>query len=218
MKDIYNEFKDIKAFEVVFLDEEGNHKKIFCDFKKSIDNEFLLVSANNESNKNFAEADTELKLHIYTENGIYSASSKILEAVKGNKNTEYTIIYPDNGKLSQRREFFRADWSVLFKMDIITNKKKDEKISINSKTKNICGKGISFIYDSEFPKYDEINVELILDEKNIKTNASLVYSKKISSGTCPKFIHAFNFTNISTRDIDFIVKKCFLYQLELRKK
>lgn len=218
MIDIYNQFKDFKAFEVVFLDENSETQKLFCTIK-SIENNSIIIDANNQKNKNiFAKVGDELKLHIYTENGIYTATSKVLLADKGILNTEYVISYPANSKHSQRREYFRADMDIKFKMQVINDAESGGNVFVESKTRNICGKGMSFVHDRDFTDYDSIEIEILFEEKSIKTQAALVYSKQIIVGNHPKFILAFNFNTISTKDIDFIVKKCFLHQLNLRKR
>lgn len=218
MADIYDQFKDFKSFEVVFQNKDDEPQKIFCTVK-SIENDKIILDANNQKNEDIiAEVGDELKLHIYTENGIYSATSKILVASKGIVNTEYIIAYPANSKHSQRREYFRADMSVDFKMRVVTNANTGEKFVIEGKTRNICGKGLSIVYDQDFSEYSSIDIDLFFKEKTINTLATLVYTKQIIVGSKPKFIHAFTFNNVSAKDIDFLVKKCFLHQLDLRKK
>lgn len=218
MVDIYDQFKDFKAFEVVFLDQESKPQKLFCTVK-SIETSSIIIDANNKENENiFAELGDELKLHIYTENGVYSATSKVLRADKGILNSEYEIAYPTNSKHSQRREYFRADLGVEFKMKIIIDKKTGESLNVDAKTRNICGKGMSFTFDRDIENYDDIEIDLFFNEKSINTKAKLVYSKQVVTGNHPKFILAFTFTTIPAKDIDFIIKKCFLHQLELRRK
>lgn len=216
MVDIYEQFKDFKSFEVTFMNKENVLQKILCSVK-SIENNRVILDANNKTNKNiFADVGDDLKLYIYTENGIYSASSKILLVTRGLMNTEYIIAYPENSKHSQRREYFRADMNIDFKMTV---KDKDGNIfSTAAKTRNICGKGMSYVANKPFSDIETIDIELIFEEKTINTAATIVYSKQIVAGNHPKFIHAFTFTNISQKNIDFIIKKCFLYQLELRKR
>lgn len=217
MADLYSQFKDFKSFEVVFVDEQGQLQKLFCNIK-TIENNKIIVDADNNVNKAIAKVGDELKLHVYTENGIYSAVSKVLTVVREEADTEYAIAYPYNSKYSQRREYFRADIPVEFRVKVFTNKDPENPTNIEGKTKNICGKGMCYVGNSAFPEYDSIQVELYFKEKTIKTLASLVYSKQTVINNRPAFIHAFTFTNIARNDIDFIVKKCFLYQLELRKK
>lgn len=218
MLDIYNQFKDFKSFEVVYLDENGNPQKIFC-VVKCIENDSIVLTAENQKNVGkSANISDELKLHIYTENGIYSATSKIINVDKGLLTTEYVIAYPANSKHSQRREYFRADLDIKFKMTVVVNEDNKESFTIESKTRNICGKGMSFVHDKDLGDYQSAHLKLSFFEKTVETSAILVYSKQIVVGSKPKYILAFTFNDISTSNIDFIVKKCFLHQLELRKK
>lgn len=226
MVDIYNQFKDFKSFEVVFTNKEKELQKIICTVK-SIENNRIILNANNQQNKNiFADVGDDLKLHIYTENGIYSANSKIILFNKGIINTEYVISYPANSKHSQRREYFRAEMALDFKMNVFTNIEQNPdaepnfqaSLIVDSKTRNICGKGMSYISETPFPESSIGEIDLYFKEKTISTTAYLVYSKQIVVNNRPKFIHAFTFPNIEKKNIDFIVKKCFLHQLDLRKK
>lgn len=219
MADIYDQFKDFKSFEVTFYNDRNELQKIFCNVK-SIENNSIVIDANNKFNNNvFAKVEDELTLYIYTENGIYSATSKVLTANKGVVSTEYIITYPANSKHSQRREYFRADLNVNFKMYVAMPHDLGSSFIIEAKTRNICGKGMSYVDDRPFPAdYENITIELLFEEKYINILSKLVYSKQIVVGSRPKYIHAFTFTNISQKDVDFIVKKCFLHQLDLRKK
>jgi len=218
MADIYEQFKDFKSFEVTFENENNYLQKIYCNVK-NVNSNTLVIESDNKSNNNIrANVNDELKLYIYTENGIYSANSKVLEVIKGDKITEYVIVYPTNSKHSQRREYFRAELCVNFKMNVTFSEDADSQILIETITKNICGKGMSYVANSPFQDYGSIKIKLLFNEKIIKTSAQLVYSKQIVVGNKPKYIHAFTFTDISQRDIDFVVKKCFLHQLEMRKQ
>lgn len=216
MVDIYEQFREFKSFEVTFQKENGALQKIFCNVK-SVDNRSLVIESDNSVNKNiYAEVNDDLNLYIYTDSGIYSADSKVLDVTKHDKLTQYVIDYPSNTKHSQRREYFRADLEIDFKMDI---KSQDGTIKhADSTTKNICGKGLSYVSDKPFSEYESIKLNLLFEDKTIKTSARLVYTKQIVVANKPKYIHAFTFTDISQRDIDFVVKKCFLYQLEMRKQ
>ncbi|MCQ2788750.1 MAG: PilZ domain-containing protein [bacterium] len=219
MVDIYNQFKDFKAFEITFT-ENGKNKKIICTVR-SIENDSIIIIANNQQNKDvFAHVNDDLKLYIYTESGVYSSSSKVLQADIGILNTEYKIAYPTNSKHSQRREFFRADMQIEYTAKITPKDENEPVTMLEGKTKNICGRGMCFVSTQEIPEnYDFIRVNLKFKEKEISPLASLVYSKPyIGMDNTQRYIHAFVFNNISQRDIDFIVKKCFLHQLELRKQ
>lgn len=217
MVDIYRDYKDFKAFEVTFQRDEGQ-KHLFCNVV-SIENDSFIIDAENEKNKNvFASVGDNIKLYIYTESGIYSAESRVLKVEKGLLSSKYTIEYPANTKHSQRREYYRADMAVETKIHVTPCDDSALGVTFEAKTRNICGKGMSVVLNEEIPPNSEILVQLIFSEKKISTNASLVYSKQIVEGNHPKFIHAFHFPDLSQKDVDFIVKKCFLYQLELRRQ
>lgn len=218
MVDIYDQFKDFKHFEVVFHNKGNELQKIYCNVK-SIESGSLIISANNQKNKNvFAEIGNDLQLYIYTETGIYSASSKVILVSKGMINTEYIISYPTDSKHSQRREYFRADIPVKFALTVYPSENLEDCVVIKSTARNICGKGLSYISNKPFIDYIAIGVELYFDEKMVKTSAQLVYTKPIIINGQTKFIHAFTFTDISKSNIEFIIKKCFFHQLDLRKK
>lgn len=217
MVDIYNQFKDFKSFEVVFQGDDKELQKIFCTVK-SIENNSIVLNANNIKNKNiFAKVGTALQLYIYTESGIYSSTSKVLLSTPGIISTEYVITYPTNSKHSQRREFFRVDIPIKFKMLVSTDESKAPFV-VSSITKNICGRVMSYVDDNPFLANNKIQVELFLEEKTILTSADLVYSKQIVVNGINKFVHAFMFSDISKKDTELIIKKCFLHQLHLRKK
>ena len=219
MVDIYSQFKDFKGFEVTLSNKDGQLPKIFCTVS-SIENNNIIIEADNKKNNGItAEVGEELNLYIFAENGIYSASSKVNKVEKNIEKTIYTIAYPANTKHSQRREYFRADMQIKFKLKIVPKDEAKGNLSITGKTKNICGKGMSYVSNKPFPEHSSMEVNLIFDEKTVNTDATYVYSKQITtiSGK-PSFIHAFTFITIPQKDIDFIVKKCFLYQLEVRKQ
>ena len=132
-------------------------------------------------------------------------------------NTEYIISYPENSKHSQRREYFRADLHIKFAIKRPAGDFEDIKI-LEGITKNICGKGMSFLSDKPFLENDSIEINLYFPDRTISTMAELVYAKQIVIDNNLKFINAFTFTTISGANINYIVKKCFLHQLNLRKK
>ena len=101
-------------------------------------------------------------------------------------------------------------------MLLVTSTK--EEILVEAKTRNICGRGMSYLSEKPLPNYHSVHIDLLFKGKVISTSAMLVYSKVLAVNNKPKFVHAFSFTNITKRDIDFIIKKCFLHQLDLRKK
>lgn len=217
MVDFYNQFRDFKSFEATFFDKNRELHKLTCSIK-SIEGKRIILSANNQKNNDvIAHKKATLKLYIYTENGVYSASSRIIHVAKGLFNTEYIITYPKDSKHSQRREYYRADIPVEFKLKLLLNKETLESQIIQAKVKNICGKGMCFVSDTLLPDHSSAEIELFFKEKRIKTHTQHVYTKQIQTMNRTKYTHAFTFNTINGKDLEFIVKKCFLYQLKLIK-
>ena len=91
--------------------------------------------------------EKEIEINIYSDDGIYNATSRILSSNYLNETTFYMLSFPSNIKHSQRREYLRADIVADFSLlstlgDEITSK-------INAQTKNICAKGLAFIADKQ---------------------------------------------------------------------
>lgn len=218
MEDFYNQIKSFKSFEVVFESKDHQSQKILCSIL-SIENNCIVLETDDRRHNNFiATPNDELTIYMYTASGIYSGNVTLLSYKKRLTTTEYVISYPENTKHSQRREFFRADMVIDFRMEIETKDFPGTYMVVQAKTRDICGKGMSYISDKPFPDPTSICINLYFTEKTVETHARLVYSKQILVGNHPKYLQAFTFTDISQKSIDFIVKKCFLYQLECRKR
>lgn len=210
--------KNFKSFEMIYEDESHKSKKVVCDIA-SIENNYIIVTANNIRNNDVViSPDKGIKIYVYTENGIFSANSIVLSSTKGPRSTEYLISYPDDFKHSQRREYFRADLSIDFRMEVKSKSAPEVADVLQAKTRDVCGKGLSFVSEQKISEPISIRINLYFQEKTVETHADLVYSKQIIINAKPHYIHAFYFTDISQKNIDFIVKKCFLYQLECRRK
>ena len=217
MLDIYNQIQNIKSLEIGFIDNKGTSHKLVCTVK-FVDNEYLILIANNQQNNHvFAKAGNELNVCIFTEMGVFTAVSKVVQVFEGVVNSEYIITYPEKSRHFQRREYFRVSMSVDTNITIIRDSPDLSDLIIHSKTKNICGKGMSCLCEQLIPDYAVIVVELLFSERVITTLAAPIYNKKINIYDQSKVINGFSFLDITKKDIDFIVKKCFLHQLEQRK-
>lgn len=217
MVDIFEKFKDFKTIEIIFKASDDRWHKILCSLKEIEPNKFSVISDDVKNRGLFVPVGDSVKLDIYTEEGVFSAASKILNLEKGIKNSVYTLSSPVDVHHSQRREFFRADLMIKFVMNITIDENKE--ILFKGITKNISGNGMCFLSDKNFPIHSKIEISLFFKERTVVTEAVLVYSRPlIIDKSLTKFITAFTFPNIEKKDLDFIIKQCFLYQLQLRKK
>ncbi len=154
--------------------------------------------------------EKEIEINIYSEDGIYNATSRILSSNYLNETTFYMLSFPSNIKHSQRREYLRANIETDFSMKVILDGTEVEEI--HSITKNICAKGLAFIADRQMSAYTTLEVELLLDGKSIKTQAELVYSTPIRVNNTFKFMTAVTFTTISKEAMNFITLQCMKFK------
>lgn len=218
MLNIYEQIQSIRSFEFSFTNNHGEMQSIECSVN-FIDKDNIVVIANNHRNKHFvAKSGNEINVYVYTEYGVFTAVSKVINVFEGVINTEYVISHLEQSKHFQRREYFREPIVVDTDITIITKTPATKDYLISTKTRNISGKGISFVSNCQISDFEVIIVELYFAEKIITAMAVPIYNQKIQYYNQTKLIYGFNFIDISQKDTDFIVKKCFLHQLEIRKK
>ncbi len=209
MADFFDEYKNLKSFEVEFFDDEYLHR-IMCKIKNIEPDRMLVVSENSKTGKIKPKVGTNLTLNVYSDNGIYNSLSRVIDVMDDGENTVYAITFPAQNKITQRREYFRANLKIPFVMKVTRN---GNESTIEGETLNICGKGICIQNNKPFLPYDKIDLTLNFKNKSIQTEAEYVYTRTTAENGRPVFQHAFVLTTISQENIDYIVGQCFLYQL-----
>lgn len=198
--DSYKFLKPSNKLEIILDD-----KSYFCTIYY-VENEKLTVFFDKETDL----PEKEIEINIYSEDGIYNATSRILSRNYLNETTFYMLSFPSNIKHSQRREYLRADIVTDFSLSLNFDNSEFDKII--SKTKNICAKGLAFISDKQMGAYTNMVVELYLEGTVIKTHAELVYSNPIRINNSFKFLTALTFTDISKEEMNFITLQCMKFK------
>lgn len=216
MSDIYQKYEEFKNFEIVFKGYDDEIHKVRGKVH-AIESSNITVYASTKTNK-FVDIPegSRVNVYVYTENGIYYSNSKVLFVEKDFDHMIYTLTYPVNSKHSQRREFFRADMTIPVTVKIVKDILTGISETWNVRSRDVCGNGVSFVSEKEIKNYEEIFLTLEFPDKIIETSAKLVYTRPKEVRGKTYYINALTFTSISPRNIDFIVKKCFLYQLRLK--
>ena len=209
MADIFEEYKNLKSFEVEFFDEVYMHR-IMCKIKNIEPDKMLIYSEDAKTGSTKPKVGTNLTLNVYSENGIYNSIARVLDVKEDNGLTIYSITYPAQNKVNQRRECFRADLKIPYIMNVERASKTDV---LEGETVNICGKGVCIKNSKPFLPYKKIDLTLNFKNRTINTAAEYVYSRTAAENGKPVFLHAFMLTTIEQKDVDFIVGQCFLYQL-----
>lgn len=196
----YNFLKPSNKLEIIL-----DNNSYFCTIYY-VENDKLMVFFD----KHTELPEKEIEVNIYAEDGIYSATSRILSSNYLNETTFYMLSFPSNIKHSQRREYLRADIETDFALKVMLEGTQVEKII--STTKNICAKGLAFVSDKQMSAYSNLEVDLFLAGKEIQTNAELVYSMPIRVDNTFKFLTAVTFTTISKEEMNFITLQCMKFK------
>ena len=198
--DKYSFLKPSNKLEIIV-----DNKSYFCTIYY-VENEKLTVFFDKQTEL----PEKEIEINIYSQDGIYNATSRILSSNYLNETTFYMLSFPSNIKHSQRREYLRADIEADFAMKVMFDGQEFEKII--STTKNICAKGLAFVADKQMGAYTELEIALFLAGKEINTKAELVYCTPIRIGNSFKFLTAVTFTNISKEEMNFITLQCMKFK------
>ncbi|MEI7474881.1 MAG: flagellar brake domain-containing protein [bacterium] len=220
MNDIFDQIKELTKLDVDYSDEE-NHYYGLKSYIKRVEEERLLVDPPCHKGKVYTFHDGQMiNITISTSMGVFSGECKVIgreiSTISG-----LWITYPLSNKHVQRREFVRVPMKKDGELIIYTTPSKKEVITIPFKTKDISGKGFSYISNDPLKNYYDIECKLKLDPFSnsfIKSRCDHVYSKATMINGEAKYINAFAFTELTNKDVETIVRECFKGQLELRKK
>ena len=152
-----------------------------------------------------------VEINTYSENGVYSGITKVVDSKWEYKKRSIIVEYPKEIKHSQRREYLRANIKAKFELTVENEEKTS---SIRGETKDICGKGISFYYEKPLSQFLKYNVKIKLKNREMLSSCQLVYTKVAIVDMKPKFINAFVLTGITVDDTKFIVDECMNYHLK----
>ena len=216
MADIYKQYDEFKKFEIVFRGQDNEIHKVRGKVHSIGDSSITIYSSIEKQNAVEIPDGTDVKVYVYTPNGVYYADSNVISTVKDEKFIVYMLTYPINNKHSQRREFFRADIRVPLTVTVVKDILNGIKYTFNANSRDICGNGIAFVSETEIKDYEDIFIAIQFSEKTIDTAAKIVYTKSKEVKGVKYYTYALTFTTIASRDTDFIVKKCFLHQLKLK--
>lgn len=206
MVDFYIFIKEQQRVELIF----DKDKRVYGVIMSVIGNKVSIVT---EQKLNILK-DQSLEINSYSENGVYSGISKVLDYTWEYKKRVITITYPIGIKHSQRREYLRANIETPFELTI-NDEEKSQKIS--GVTKDICGKGISFYFERPLSQFSKYNVTIKLKNKIINSSCQLVYTRVVLKDGKPQFVNAFVLIGITVDDMKFIIDECMEFHLKNNK-
>ena len=182
-----------------------NDKSYYCTIYY-VEDDIVTVIAD----ENIELPEQNIDINIYAEDGVYSAVSRIVSVSELNGQYFYRLSFPVNIRYSQRREFLRAN----IETDFILSVKIDgeEADRIETKTKNLCAKGLCFVANHQIKTYSTLDLTLFLEGKQINTKAEIVYINPVRINNAFKFLTAVTFLDISQEEMNFITLQCMKFK------
>ncbi len=213
--DLINEKSDIKFAKLLFNKGTDDALSFNC-LIKNVEKDFVnFVGMSDYSDQ--VKVGSPLDVKIYSSNGVVSAGATLLKVAKKDNTPIYTTSYPKPYDHTQKRAYYRADMHLPVTVMIVLPNAKTHLI--NTTTKNVSGRGMCFIsLEPEIPEYFSITVNLKFKDRYVVTTADHIYTSKVAYKNKFLYIHAFKFIGISVDDINFVIKECFLYQINKKKR
>lgn len=213
--DLIKDKSDVKFAKLLFNKGTDDALSFNCLIKDIHDEYVTFIGISDYSEQ--VELGAPIDIRIYSTNGVVAANATLLRISKIGNSPLYTTTYPQSYEHTQKRSYYRADMHL--PVTILTVLHNGQTKQINATTKNISGRGMCFIsLEPTFPEYFSITINLKFKEKFVITTADHVYTNPVKYKDTMLYIHAFKFTGIEPEDINFIVKECFLYHINNKKK
>lgn len=206
---------DVKFAKLLFNKGTDDALSFNCLIKEIKDEYVNFIGMSDYSEQVQLGAPIDIK--IYSTNGVVAAGATLLKILKVGNLPVYTTTYPAPYDHTQKRAYYRADMHIPLSIMLVLPNGSTKQINVTSK--NISGRGLCFIsLDAVFPEYFSITINLKFNDRYVVTTADHVYTNPVKYKDSTLYIHAFKFTGIEPEDINYIVKECFLFQLEKKKR
>ena len=212
--DLLTDSSDVKFAKLIFNKGTDDALSFNCVIR-NVNKEFVNFAGMSDYSDQ-VELGAPIDIKIYSTNGVVAAQATLLKMFQAGSTPIYTTTVPVTYEHTQKRAYYRADMHL--PVNLIVVKPDGSTKNIKATTKNISGRGMCFIsLDEDFPEYYSITVNIKLKDRFIVTTADYVYTNPVTYKDTMLYIHAFNFTGIEPQDINYIVRECFLFQVDKQK-
>ena len=212
--DLLKDSSDIKFAKLIFNKGTDDALSFNCIIR-NFDKEFVNFAGMSDY-ADQVELGAPVDIKVYSTNGVVAAQATLLRMFKAGETRIYTTTVPVTYEHTQKRAYYRADMHL--PVNLLVVKPDGSTKNIKATTKNISGRGMCFIsLDEDFPEYYSITVNIKFKDRFIVTTADYVYTNPVTYKDTMLYIHAFNFTGIEPQDINYIVRECFLFQVDKQK-
>lgn len=196
--------ENINYIKISCLDK-GNNDLTLKAAVKTI-NEREIFACTKYEDSLFIETPQRVKLSIVSNSGLYLAETTLKFLQKEPPYIFFALETPTDVEHRQTREYFRVKMQ---KKAIISYKTENSLQQITCEIYDISANGIRLETDQKLENVDDLYINILFEEKSIKTKAK--FSRIDNEDNVPKI--AFQFTEISESDRDFISQKCIQQQI-----
>ena len=200
--------ENINYIKISYLDEENKDFTIKAAVKTINEREIFACTKYEDSLS--IKTPQDINLSIISNNGLYLAKTSLKFVQKEPPYIFFAIETPVNVEHRQTREYFRVKMQ---DKAIISYKLLDTVQQIYCEIYDISANGIRLKTDEKIENVEDLYINILFKEKNIKTKAK--FSRFDNEDNIPKI--AFQFTEISEIDRDFISQKCIQQQILNRR-
>jgi c-di-GMP-binding flagellar brake protein YcgR len=196
-----SEIKEEQLVKLFFKAADGSEKELDCSIKK-IYKDRLSINFPKEIiyYTDYLQEGEEVTAKIFTPSGI-----KIFDAIILNSplEPEFIIEFVENYIEVQRRKYLRADLETKVIIE------RSEKGNIVTRTLDIGGGGVRFLFDGNFDYKETVNCLLYLPMylSSIKATGIIIKDEHLGAKE-----YVLVFTKIDERERDKIIKKCIEIQ------
>jgi len=171
---------------------------------QKLEDKYLFAGVKSEKNI-IIETPQEVVLSFISDNGLYK-STTTLNFVRYDEQEQYlffSLIVPKEVEYQQNREYFRVE---IHEKAELTQKNESKAINVPAEIHDISANGVRIVLPEtiSFAEGEEVNLKLFFPQKEIITTAQFVRTDEDDN----QFKASFHFTNLNTKDLDFISRLC----------
>lgn len=199
---------NIKYVKILYANSEGNPVSVKAAIKK-IDEKEIITCFKHEDAFNI-KSPQQVTLSIICSEGLYRTQTKLKSCYSEPPFVFLKLETPSSLEYQQNREYFRmpVDYNCVYYVN-----NNNQPAMFTTKTADISANGVSIYLPVHVFSEEDAEIELMLGEKLISAKIRYVRSERVKDG----YKLSFKFTNLSSKDKDYISQICIQKQLEEKR-
>ena len=197
--------EEIKYIKILYANKDGNPVSTKAALKK-IDDREIVACLKFEDNF-VVEVPQQITLSIVCSEGLYRTKTMLLSYSCEAPYIFMVLETPGSIEYQQNREYFRVNASYNCVYYVQNN---GQAAMFNAVTADISANGVSIIMPVHIFSEEDAEIEMMVEERLIRTKIRYIRSEKLDSG----YKLSFKYSDLPLRDRDYISQICIKRQLE----